>query len=91
MSEHTPGELFCEQIRNRLFIFTEGHTPSGSIIIATCDSGLADAKRIVTAWNCHDDLLAACEAALGTYGPNAGCWITTKLTEAIAKARGQTS
>ena len=38
----------------------------GRVIAAPLDKALVD--RIVLTWNCHDDLLAACEAAIDEAG-----------------------
>lgn len=62
-AKFTPGQLRVERC-------TEIHAPSGCIGtiggIVSFDEANANARRMVLAWNCHDDLLAALEDARET-------------------------
>lgn len=94
MSEHTPepwstGGIFNpDSDRPTQNIWgPRGNNQSGVLIAK--DATIADAKRIVLAVNCHDELLAACKAALNNLNEVHGHerqWACEQLESAIAKA-----
>jgi hypothetical protein len=46
-----------------------------------------DAERVVNTWNCHDELLGACKAALNAFTTNTDLFgVVDTLKSAIAKA-----
>ncbi len=104
-TKHTPGPLkvFTAKKDATLYIGV-GDADGGGVL----DTGfgvwrdgpeaLANAKRIVHTWNCHDDLVEALEIAMEWINgwDSAFCddpeWIDTdapKIRAALAKARGE--
>ena len=93
-TKHTPGEL---TINNLSTTGVEG--PTGRHICSTGGYARSDgedhlyeneanARRIVRAWNCHDDLLEALEELYAIVKGN-GLMHTQKAPRAIAKAEGE--
>ena len=64
-TKHTPGELYAaEDFNGRPVVKGDG-----SVSIAACyhppvGDGKANAARIALTWNCHDELVAACQAVV---------------------------
>lgn len=108
-AKHTPGELRLSDQSNRILVSADnssvivgsasGYTGSG--YFPDDETAVHNARRIVTAWNCHDDLLEACKELLkysswwtkermGQYGDSYRPSDAEQMAEAaIAKAEGR--
>lgn len=64
---------------------------TGELVLSECIQDADTARLIVTAVNCHDELLAACELALKRLGAPVTHYQDAyhALTSIIAKARGK--
>ena len=103
MSEHTPGqiELHNEQPERQAIEIHPVGDELGTTVIADVlwetvskDEAIANAERLVLAWNCHDDLLAAGKALLHHFcgsGPRtmSDGEVMGKAQAAIAKTEGK--
>jgi len=68
MSERTKGEVIYDQVAvNAIDIASKESSATIAQVISEEDElgnlEIANAKRLVLCWNCHDDLVAACEFA----------------------------
>lgn len=82
MSEHIKGKIVCNYHEQSDAYVVTGK--NGKIIAYHCSQAVAE--HIVKCWNCHDELVAACEKGLEICDIIDGLLATDKEIEAVVEA-----